>query len=95
MNSATKFIGVTNALFLISSLIFTPSTIAKTAASEPTTPSTQVAPLAEPYEPGSSTVQNDWQFSPGEKTSIAANYRSHSHRSGSHCRNSHHHHSST
>lgn len=31
----------------------------------------QTAPLAEPYEPGSSTVVNDWQFTPGEKTTIA------------------------
>jgi|688.fasta_scaffold492144_2 hypothetical protein len=31
----------------------------------------QTAPLAEPYEPGSSTVVNDWQFTPDEKTTIA------------------------
>ncbi len=70
--------------------------LAQAATAEPTAPSQpQIIPMSEPYEPGNSTVVNDWQFTPGEKATIATNFRSHHHHSAGHCRNSHHHHSST
>ncbi|CAN5246371.1 hypothetical protein BH10CYA1_BH10CYA1_09420 [soil metagenome] len=80
----------------IALLMAVSSALPPAATAEPTTPSQpQIAPLAEPYEPGSSTVLDDWHFTPGEKSTIANNFRSHHHRSVGHCRNSHHHHSST
>ncbi len=76
-------------------LIAVSSALAASAKAEPIASQPQIAPLSEPYEPGSSTVINDWHFTPGEKTTIATNFRSHHHRSAARCRNSHHHHSST
>ncbi len=74
----------------VSSALPPSATAEPLASSQP-----QIAPLSEPYEPGSSTVINDWHFTPGEKTTIATNFRSHHHHSATHCRNPHHHHSST
>lgn len=79
----------------ISLVMAVSSALPQSANAEPITTQPQIAPLSEPYEPGSSTVMNDWHFTPGEKTSIATNFRSHHHHSAARCRNQHHHHSST